>query len=110
MLEVVWSSGVVGRSGRRPPNWEPNESDGRRERLGVGNLGLVLRSDVKEVRGIRWVETEVCGHVSGQGSHGTEHIASRARLQVKIACPRIGSGSGIRVTGAGRGGREGGEG
>jgi len=49
MLEVVWSSGVVGRSGRRPPNWEPNESDGRRERLGVGNLGLVLRLDVKEV-------------------------------------------------------------
>ena len=43
MLDVVWSSGVVGRSGCRPPNWEPNDNDGKRERRGVGNLGLVLR-------------------------------------------------------------------
>jgi hypothetical protein len=42
MLDVVWSSGVVGLSGCRPPNWEPNDKDGRSERLGVGNLGLVL--------------------------------------------------------------------
>ena len=42
MLEVVWSSGVVGLHGCLPPNCEPNDSEGRRERRGVGNLGLAL--------------------------------------------------------------------
>jgi hypothetical protein len=70
MLDVVCSSGVVGLSGCRPPNWEPNDNEGRRERRGVGSLGLVLRLDGKR-REVRWIETEVCRHVGSQGCHGT---------------------------------------
>jgi len=75
MLDVVWSSGVVGLSGWRPPNWEPNDKDGRSERLGVGNLGLVLLL-VWKGRDVRWIETEVCGHVGRQRCHGTKQITS----------------------------------
>ena len=43
MLEVVCSSGVVGRIVCLPlPNCDPNDKDGRRDRRGVGILGLVL--------------------------------------------------------------------
>jgi hypothetical protein len=42
MLEEVWSSGVTGRNVCRPPNCDPKDNDGRRERRGVGSLGLVL--------------------------------------------------------------------
>ena len=47
MLEdVCCSSGVVGRSGcLPPPNCDPNDKEGRRERRGVGSLGLVLLSE-----------------------------------------------------------------
>jgi hypothetical protein len=43
MLEVVCSSGVVGRmAGGLPPNCEPKDKDGRSDRRGVGSLGLAL--------------------------------------------------------------------
>jgi len=42
MLEDVCSSGVVGRSVCLPANCDPNDREGRRERRGVGSLGLIL--------------------------------------------------------------------
>jgi len=59
MLDVVCSSGVVGRmAGCLPPNCEPKDREGRRERRGVGSRGLAL--------GYEHVDTETVGTL-GQG-------------------------------------------
>jgi hypothetical protein len=72
MLEEVCSSGVLGlKVCCRPPNCDPNDNEGRRDRLGVGSLGLVLMLEEYEM-GIPWIKTEVCRHVSSQRRHWTE--------------------------------------
>jgi hypothetical protein len=72
MLEEVCSSGVVGLNACcRPPNCDPNDNEGRRDRLGVGSLGLALM--LKQIESsVPWIKAKICGHVSSQRCHWAE--------------------------------------
>jgi hypothetical protein len=79
MLEVVCSSGVVGLMGCLTENCEPNDKEGRRERRGVGSLGLALLLIMVRIK-VPWIKTEVGRHISSQRSHRTKKVRSVPRL------------------------------